>query len=180
MISRVIWKFRRKVKRSVLDFVHAYQNDFNERKYWKRRFYCQRSSNTLLKYIYLILLRRMENKQCADTGLGLNTAMSPMCNIAAPLNLPHRLNGIIIGRNVSIGRNVTIYQNVTIAECDPNARTVIEDNVMIGAGAVIVKNVIVGRNAKIGANAVILNNIPQGGVAVGNPARIIKTEDLGN
>lgn len=45
---------------------------------------------------------------------------------------------------------------------------------MIGAGAVILKNVTIGDNAKIGANAVIINDIPSGGVAVGNPARIIE------
>ncbi len=118
---------------------------------------------------------------CADTGLGLNTVASPMCHIESPLKLPHRLNGIIIGRNVSIGRNVTIYQNVTIAECNSSAFTRIEDNVMIGAGAVIIRNVTIGRGAKIGANSVILNDIPAGGVAVGNPARIIvksKSVDL--
>jgi len=85
---------------------------------------------------------------CADTGLGLNTAESPMCNIDSPLILPHRLNGIIIGRNVHIGKNVTIYQHVTIAEADPKKHTIIEDNVMIGTGAVIIRNVIIGRNHK--------------------------------
>ena len=44
---------------------------------------------------------------------------------------------------------------------------------MIGAGAVIIKNVTIGKNAKIGANAVIVSDIPRGGVAVGNPARIV-------
>ena len=68
---------------------------------------------------------------------------------------------------------MTIYQNVTIAECDPNSKTIIGDNVMIGAGAVIVRNVTIGKNAKIGANSVIVNDIPEGATAVGNPARIV-------
>lgn len=163
------------VKDFILDRIHNFQNLFNERKYWKRRMYCQNHGTSLRKILYLIWLRGVENKQCADTGLGLNTSDSPMCNIASPLNLPHRLNGIIIGRNVQIGRNVTIYQNVTIAECNPLSQTIIGDNVMIGAGASIMRNVTIGANAKIGANAVVLSDIPRGGgVAVGNPARIIK------
>ena len=44
---------------------------------------------------------------------------------------------------------------------------------MIGAGAVIVRNVTIGKNAKIGANSVIVNDIPEGATAVGNPARIV-------
>lgn len=162
------------MKSWIIKLIHNYQNDFNEERYWKMRQYCQNHNPTLLKYFYLLLLRRCENKQCSDTGLGLNTSESPMCNIETPLNLPHRLNGIIIGRNVRIGKNVTFYQNVTIAEDDPKRQTVIEDNVMIGAGAVIIRNVIIGANAKIGANSVVLCDIPGGGVAVGNPARIIK------
>ena len=172
-ISNLFSELRLKLKNSFINTIHNYQSRFNERKYWKRRFYCQNHKMTLRKLVYLMLLRRVENKQCADTGLGLNTEYSPMCNIASPLHLPHRLNGIIIGRNVKIGSNVTIYQNVTIAECDPNSKTIIGDNVMIGAGAVIIKNVTIGKNAKIGANAVIVSDIPRGGVAVGNPARIV-------
>ncbi len=159
MISRITSGF----KSILLSCIHSYQSRFNERLYWKRRFYCQNHNKGWVRYLYLILLRRTENKMCADTGLGLNTVESPMCHIESPLNLPHRLNGIIIGRNVSIGRNVTIYQNVTIAECDPSASTRIEDNVMIGAGTVIVRNVTIGKGAKIGANSVILNDIPAGG-----------------
>lgn len=109
----------------------------------------------------------------ASTGLGLGTIESPMCKIDGKLNLPHRLNNIIIARNVEIGSNVTIFQNVTIAECDKNKKTIIGNNVMIGAGAVILNNIIVGDNAKIGANTVVLKDIPRGGTCVGSPGRII-------
>ncbi len=67
-----------------------------------------------------------------------------------------------------------IYQHVTIAEEDKNKTTVIEDGVMIGAGAVILKNVHIGKNAKIGANAVVVCDIPEGATAVGAPAKIIE------
>lgn len=105
----------------------------------------------------------------ASTGLGLGTIESPMCKIDGKLNLPHRLNNIIIARNVEIGSNVTIFQNVTIAECDKNKKTIIGNNVMIGAGAVILNNIIVGDNAKIGANTVVLKDIPRGGHLRGKP-----------
>lgn len=89
-----------------------------------------------------------------------------MCQIDGALNLPHRLNNIIIARDVRIGKNITIYQNVTIAEEDKHKTTFVGNNVMIGAGAVILKNVTIGDNVKIGANAVIINDIPRGQLAI--------------
>lgn len=58
---------------------------------------------------------------------------------------------------------MTIYQNVTIAEEDKPKTTVIGDNVMIGAGAVILKNIKIGDGVRIDANSVIVNDIPEGG-----------------
>ena len=88
--------------------------------------------------------------------------------------LPHGFCGIIIARNVKIGRKVSIFQHVTIAESDKKKTTVIEDNVMIGAGAVILNNAHIGKGAKIGANAVVVGDVPAGATAVGVPARIIQ------
>lgn len=138
---------------------------------------CECMSKTLWggakRYLYLILLRRIENQQNASTGLGLNTEQSPMCNIDGKLNLPHRLNNIIIARNVRIAKNVTIYHGVTIAEEDRNKITIIEDDVMIGCGAVILNNAHIGKGARIGANAVVVEDVPAGMTVVGVPAKII-------
>lgn len=62
---------------------------------------------------------------------------------------------------------------MTIAESNKQKTTVIEDNVMIGAGAVVLNNVHIGKGAKIGANAVVVGDVPAGATAVGIPARII-------
>jgi maltose O-acetyltransferase len=53
----------------------------------------------------------------------------------------------------------------------------IGNNVFIGADAVIMPGVSIGDNCVIGGGAVVTHNIPAGSVAVGNPARIIKTID---
>lgn len=121
--------------------------------------------------IRLVLLRHTEAKFCSTTGLSIK---NPCCQIESPLILHHGLSGIIIAHNVKIGNNVQIYQHVTIAEADKNKTTIIEDGVMLGAGAVILKNVHIGRNAKIGANAVVVCDIPEGATAVGAPAKIIE------
>lgn len=118
----------------------------------------------------MLLCRRIESKKCSSTGIGLQ---GNCCIMAEPLILPHGLYGIIIARNVKIGRNVSIYQHVTIAESDKRKTTIIEDNVMIGSGAVILNNAHIGKGAKIGANAVVVGNVPAGATAVGVPAKII-------
>jgi maltose O-acetyltransferase len=45
---------------------------------------------------------------------------------------------------------------------------------MIGAGAVVLPRVMIGENTVVGAGAVVTRDLPAGVVAVGNPARIVK------
>lgn len=51
------------------------------------------------------------------------------------------------------------------------------DNVQVGVGAVIIGPIHIGDNVIIGANSVVNKDIPANSVAVGAPARIIKTLD---
>ncbi|KAB2333035.1 serine acetyltransferase [Bacillus mesophilum] len=96
----------------------------------------------------------------------------PTSKLAGSVELMHGGLGIVIHKNSIIGENTKIYQNVTIAGEDGNS-PIIGNNVLIGAGAVILGNVTVGNNVKIGANAVVLSDIPQGCTAVGIPAKIV-------
>jgi maltose O-acetyltransferase len=50
----------------------------------------------------------------------------------------------------------------------------IGNNVWIGAKATILKGVTIGDGAIIGANAVVTKDLLANGVAVGNPAKVIK------
>lgn len=53
----------------------------------------------------------------------------------------------------------------------------VEDNVWIGGGAIILPGVRIGENSVIGGGAVVTRDIPASSVAVGNPAKVIKTLD---
>ena len=57
---------------------------------------------------------------------------------------------------------------------------IIEDNVWIGENACILENVRIGKCSIIGANAVVTHDIPPYSVAVGVPAKVIKTIRSGN
>lgn len=91
------------------------------------------------------------------------------CQISGGLKLIHP-NGIVIHPRAFIGPNCLILQQVTIV-----GDVEIGGNVDIGAGAKIIRAVSVGDRAKIGANAVVLNDIPAGAVAVGVPAKIVRS-----
>jgi len=86
---------------------------------------------------------------------------------------------------ITIGNNVMFGPNVTIATVGhpiaPNLReymytapVAIEDNVWIGAGAIICPGVTVGENSVIGAGSVVISDVPANVVAVGNPCRVLR------
>ncbi|AKM11508.1 hypothetical protein AB433_03340 [Croceicoccus naphthovorans] len=92
--------------------------------------------------------------------------------------VPHPF-GIVIGSDIAIGRNVMILQNVTLGRrASGDTRTpTIGDGVTIGAGAVVVGPIAIGNNATVAANALVLDDVPKGGRAIGNPARILPPKD---
>ncbi|WP_456268535.1 sugar O-acetyltransferase [Kushneria sp. AK178] len=88
---------------------------------------------------------------------------------------------IAIGRDVQIGPNVQLL--TPTHPLDPQARRdkleagasiVIEDNVWLGGGAIVLAGVTIGENSVIGAGAVVTRDVPANVVAVGNPARVIR------
>ena len=89
--------------------------------------------------------------------------------------LPHGLYGIIVSHNATIGSNVTIFHRVTIGEGDNGAPT-IGNNVLIGAGAIILGNITVGNNAKIGAGCIVTKDVPDNATVVMEAPRIIFKE----
>ncbi|ANQ15910.1 serine O-acetyltransferase [Vibrio natriegens] len=100
------------------------------------------------------------------------------------IKLYHNGLGVVIHRKAKLGKNVSIYQNVTIGGNGKtehlNGSPVIGDNVIIGAGAVVLGPVTIGDYVKIGANAVVNIDIGQYSTAVGVPAVEIKRFDPGN
>ena len=67
---------------------------------------------------------------------------------------------------------MTIYHQVTIGQGKDGAPK-IGDDVQIGAGAIIIGNVIIGNRVKIGAGCVVTENIPDDATVVSGKPRII-------
>ena len=89
------------------------------------------------------------------------------------------IGGIVVNRDTVIGRNCNISHQVTLGVSRRGERQgcpVIGDNVYIGPGAKIIGRVVVGDNAAIGANCVVTMDVPENGVVVGIPGRVISYE----
>lgn len=87
-------------------------------------------------------------------------------------------HGGMILHAASIGDDVQIRQNTTFGVIRTNHNfelPVIEDGVDIGCGACILGPITLGRGCIIGANAVVIRDVPPRSVAVGIPAKVVKT-----
>ncbi|GGP49463.1 sugar O-acetyltransferase [Streptomyces griseoincarnatus] len=89
---------------------------------------------------------------------------------------------ITIGEDCQIGPNVQLLTPTHPVEPQPRrdkleaARPItIGDNVWIGGGAIVCPGVTIGDNSVIGAGAVVTKDVPANVVAVGNPARPVRS-----
>ena len=80
-------------------------------------------------------------------------------------------SGTVIGGGCTIGKNLTIYQNATIGF--NRGFPTLGDNVVVGAGAIVIGKIHIGNNVRIGAGAVVVTDVPDYSTVVGTKARII-------
>ena len=80
----------------------------------------------------------------------------------------------IVGRHCHVGAGAVLAGVIEPASATP---VVIEDNVLIGANAVVIEGVRVGRGAVVAAGAVVIEDVPDNAVVAGVPARVIKMKD---
>ncbi len=90
-------------------------------------------------------------------------------------------NKVDIGNYVMIGPNVQIYASAHLLQAEARnlgleiAKPImIEDNVWLGGGAILLPGVRIGRNAVVGAGAVVSRSVLANTVVAGNPARVIR------
>jgi maltose O-acetyltransferase len=89
---------------------------------------------------------------------------------------------ITIGDDVQIGPNVQLLTPTHPVDPEPRREKweaaepiTIGDNVWLGGGAIVLAGVTIGENTVVGAGAVVTRDLPANVVAVGNPARVVRS-----
>lgn len=110
--------------------------------------------------------------------IGDNTGISSSCIWC--------INSVKIGEHVNIGANCVILDNDAHSlhyldrrnpstEKANSAPIVIEDDVLIGTGTIVLKGVKIGARSIVGAGSVVSKSIPADCIAAGNPCKVIRT-----
>ncbi|MBS3180323.1 sugar O-acetyltransferase [Pseudoclavibacter sp. Marseille-Q4354] len=91
---------------------------------------------------------------------------------------------ITIGAHCQIGPNVQLLTPTHPLDPEPRRAgyeagepITLGDNVWLGGGVIVCPGVTIGENTVVGAGAVVTKDLPSNVVAVGNPARVIRTLD---
>jgi sugar O-acyltransferase (sialic acid O-acetyltransferase NeuD family) len=110
----------------------------------------------------------------ADSAiLHTGVIITPLCSISSDVVLLKNscVNTMsIIGHDVRVGSNSVISSMVNLG-----GACIIGDNSYIGMGALIKEGVKIGSNSIVGMGSVVYNDIPDGVIALGNPARIARS-----
>ena len=84
-------------------------------------------------------------------------------------------SGVVIGETTEIGDDVLLYQGVVLGGVSlkkEKRHPTLGNNVMIGAGTIVLGPISIGDGARIGAASLVVKNVPAHSVAVGVPARV--------
>ncbi|UBF28302.1 serine O-acetyltransferase [Kovacikia minuta CCNUW1] len=84
--------------------------------------------------------------------------------------------GVVIGETAIVGDYVLIYQGVTLGGTGKESgkrHPTLGENVVVGAGAKVLGNILIGNNVRIGAGSVVLRDVPSDCTVVGIPGRIV-------
>ena len=90
--------------------------------------------------------------------------------------------GAVLGGRATVGARCHVGAGAVLAGViEPASATpvIVEDNVLIGANAVVIEGVHIGEGAVVAAGAVVIEDVPAGAVVAGCPARVIKMKDEG-
>ncbi len=122
-----------------------------------------------------VVYNRLKKRYCIIPAIflrGLSSCRIVCKKIGDGLAMVHGYSTIIVC--TEIGRNNVIFQQVTIG-WSKGGFPVIGNDCVICCGAIIVGNIRIGNNVTVGAGAVVIRDVPDNVVVAGNPARIISS-----
>jgi serine O-acetyltransferase len=126
---------------------------------------------------------RLANIMRVVASVVVGADFTPGMTIGTGLLIPHP-NGLVIGNSLVIGNNVTLAQGVTAGARDwtgdaPEFPVICDDAALL-ARATVLGGVRIGVGAQVGANSLVLADVPDYGIVLGVPARLIGTREVGS
>ena len=107
--------------------------------------------------------------------------MGAIINIGAVIGEGTMIDmGAVLGGRATVGKHCHIGAGAVLAGViEPASATpvIVEDDVLIGANAVVIEGVRIGRGAVVAAGAVVISDVEPDTVVAGIPARVIKRKD---
>ena len=120
-------------------------------------------------------------REQVEIGRNAVIMMGAILNIGAVVGEGTMIDmGAVLGGRATVCKNCHIGAGAVLAGVvEPASATpvIIEDNVLVGANAVVIEGCRVGENAVVAAGAVVVNDVPANAVVTGCPARVIKMKD---
>ena len=133
-----------------------------------------RIAHAFYKMNLFLLARLLSQSARFFTGIEIH----PGAKIGKRFFIDHGL-GVVIGETAIVGDDVLLYQGSTLGGTGivkGKRHPTIGNNVVIGAGAKVLGNIVIGDNSYIGANAVVIKDVPANSTEVGVPGRITKQD----
>ena len=133
-----------------------------------------RIAHVFYKMKLFLLARLLSQSARFFTGIEIH----PGAKIGKRFFIDHGL-GVVIGETAIVGDDVLLYQGSTLGGTGivkGKRHPTIGNNVVIGAGAKVLGNIVIGDNSYIGANAVVIKDVPANSTVVGVPGRITKQD----
>jgi len=116
-----------------------------------------------------------------EIGDGAVVMMGAMINIGSVIGAGTMIDmNATLGGRATVGKNCHVGAGAVLAGViePPSAQPVIvEDNVVIGANAVVLEGVTIGKGAVVAAGAIVTKDVPENTVVGGTPARVLKQID---
>jgi acetyltransferase-like isoleucine patch superfamily enzyme len=109
-----------------------------------------------------------------EISIGSNTLIGLRCTLIGPLRIGSQ---VILAQNVVLSGLNHCYQDTTqpiVRQGVSTSAITIDDDVWIGADAVITAGVHIGRHCVVAAGSIVTKDVPPYSVVAGNPARVIK------